>query len=292
MTIIEHADMRKYTSFKAGGTAKKLVIVESVEELLILLREIKEGDEPYIFMGNGTNTLFLDGEYDGTVIKAGGGFENIEVAQFGVITAGSAVLLSKLARTAAANRLTGLEFAAGIPGSVGGGVFMNAGAYDGEIKDILVSVKTIAEEEGKFIVKTIPAEELELSYRHSKIMENGGIILSATFALSEGNKEEIEAKMKDFADRRSSKQPLEYPSAGSFFKRPAGDFAGRLIEQSGLAGFTVGGAQISEKHCGFVINTGDATASDIVGLMYAVQDKVCEKFGVKLEPEVRFIGEI
>ena len=142
------------------------------------------------------------------------------------------------------------------------------------------------------MLKTVSAEELELGYRHSKIMDTGDIILSAIFILKKGDKEEIEAKMKDFAERRSSKQPLEYPSAGSFFKRPEGDFAGRLIEAAGLAGFSVGGAQVSEKHCGFVINTGDATASDIVELMHAVQDKVCEEFGVMLEPEVRFIGEI
>ena len=313
MTIIEHADMSKYTSFKAGGTAKKLIVVESPEELLGLLSELRESGEPYVFLGNGTNTLFLDGEYEGTVIKAGGDFDTIGLIPLGecgvcedceieadcdgslgchALTAGSAVLLSKVARAAASASLTGLEFAAGIPGSVGGAVFMNAGAYDGELKDVLHSVSLISEENGQFVLKTVSAEELELGYRHSKIMDTGDIILSAIFILKKGDKEEIEAKMKDFAERRSSKQPLEYPSAGSFFKRPEGDFAGRLIEAAGLAGFSVGGAQVSEKHCGFVINTGDATASDIVELMHAVQDKVCEEFGVMLEPEVRFIGEI
>ena len=304
MTVIEHADMSKYTSFKAGGTARKLVIVDSSEELLSLLTEIKEKGEDYIFLGNGTNTLFLDGEYYGTVIKAGEGFERIEFipleidegsnldSEFLAIKAGSAALLSKLARAAAQEGLTGLEFAAGIPGSVGGGVFMNAGAYDGEIKNVLVSVSVITETDGEFVIKDIPAEELGLSYRHSNLMDSGEIILDATFVLPRGDKAEIEAKMKDFSERRSSKQPLEYPSAGSFFKRPEGDFAGRLIEAAGLRGFTVGGAQVSEKHCGFVINKGGATASDIVKLMHAVQDKVCEEFGVMLEPEVRFIGEI
>ena len=313
MTIIEHADMSKYTSFKAGGTAKKLIVVESPEELLGLLSELRDSGEPYVFLGNGTNTLFLDGEYDGTVIKAGEDFETIGLMPLDecgfcedcdidvdcdgslgcyALTAGSAALLSKLARTAAAAGLTGLEFAAGIPGSVGGAVFMNAGAYDGEIKDVLHSVSLISEEDGQLVLKTASAEELELGYRHSKVMDTGDIILSAIFILKKGDKEEIEAKMKDFAERRSSKQPLEYPSAGSFFKRPEGDFAGRLIEAAGLAGFTVGGAQVSEKHCGFVINTGNATASDIVELMHAVQDKVCKEFGVMLEPEVRFIGEV
>ena len=312
MTVIEHADMKKYTSFKAGGTAAKLVIVDSPEELIELLTELKAKGEEYVFLGNGSNTLFLDGEYKGTVIKAGGDFETIGLIpldECGIcsdccemdcdgemdchaITAGSAALLSKLARTAAAASLTGLEFAAGIPGSVGGGIFMNAGAYDGEIKNVLHSVSLIKEENGEFVLKRVDAEELELGYRHSKLMETGDIILSAIFILKKGDKAEIDAKMKDFAERRSSKQPLEYPSAGSFFKRPQGDFAGRLIEAAGLKGFTVGGAQVSEKHCGFVINKGDATASDIVSLMHAVQDRVCEEFGIMLEPEVRFIGEV
>ena len=312
MTIVEHADMSKYTSFKAGGTAEKLVIVETAEELLELLNEIKEKGEKYVFLGNGSNTIFLDGEYRGTVIKAGEDFETIgliPLADCGfcsdcdtapdcdgslechALTAGSATLLSKLARAAAAASLTGLEFAAGIPGSVGGGIFMNAGAYDGEIKNVLHSVSLIAEEDGKFVLKTASADELELGYRHSKVMETGDIILSAIFILKKGNKGEIEAKMKEFAERRSSKQPLEYPSAGSFFKRPEGDFAGRLIEGAGLAGRRVGGAQVSEKHCGFIINTGGATAKDIVNLMHIVQDEVFDKYAVKLEPEVRFVGE-
>ena len=219
MTVIEHADMSKYTSFKAGGTAKKLIVVESPEELLGLLSELRDSGEPYVFLGNGTNTLFLDGEYDGTVIKAGEDFETIGLIPLDecgfcedcdidvdcdgslgcyALTAGSAALLSKLARTAAAAGLTGLEFAAGIPGSVGGAVFMNAGAYDGEIKDVLHSVSLISEEDGQLVLKTASAEELELGYRHSKIMDTGDIILSAIFILKKGDKEEIEAKMKDF----------------------------------------------------------------------------------------------
>ena len=291
MTIIEHADMSKYTSFKTGGTAEKLVIVETPEELVELLTELKSQGGKYLFLGNGSNTIFLDGEYKGTVIKAGSQFENIEVTPNYAITAGSAALLSKVARTAAAESLTGLEFAAGIPGSVGGGVFMNAGAYDGEIKNVLHLVRLITEKNGELIIKNVAAEDLDLGYRHSKLMETGDIILSATFVLQKGDRKAIDAKMKDFAERRSSKQPLEYPSAGSFFKRPEGDFAGRLIEASGLAGRSVGGAQVSEKHCGFIINTGDATATDIVNLMHIVQDEVFEKFGVRLEPEVRLIGE-
>ena len=296
MTFIEHADMSKYTSFKAGGTARKLVIIDSPEELIELLDELKTSGEKFLFLGNGSNTLFLDGEFEGTVIKAGEAFEKIEIAPLDeesyVIKAGSAALLSKVARAAAAEELTGLEFAAGIPGSVGGGVFMNAGAYDGEIKNVLESVLIITEENGAYITKEVSADSLELGYRHSILMETGDIILSARFILKKGSKEEIEAKMKDFSERRSSKQPLEYPSAGSFFKRPEGDFAGRLIQDSGLAGLTVGGAQVSEKHCGFIINKGNATAEDIVRLMRLVQNVVEEKFEVKLEPEVRLIGEM
>lgn len=296
MTFIEHADMSKYTSFKAGGTARKLVIIDSPEELIKLLGELKTSGEKFLFLGNGSNTLFLDGEFDGTVIKAGEPFEEIEIAPLDedsfAVNAGSAALLSKVARAAAAEELTGLEFAAGIPGSVGGGVFMNAGAYDGEIKNVLESVLLITEENGAYITKEVKADALELGYRHSKLMETGDIILSARFVLRKGSKEEIEAKMKDFSERRSSKQPLEYPSAGSFFKRPEGDFAGRLIQDAGLAGLTVGGAQVSEKHCGFIINRGNATAEDIVRLMRLVQNVVAEKFGVKLEPEVRLIGEM
>lgn len=296
MTFIEHADMSKYTSFKAGGTVRKLVIIDSPEELIELLDELKTSGEKFLFLGNGSNTLFLDGEFEGTVIKAGEAFEKIEIAPLDeesyVIKAGSAALLSKVARAAAAEELTGLEFAAGIPGSVGGGVFMNAGAYDGEIKNVLESVLIITEENGAYITKEVSADSLELGYRHSILMETGDIILSARFILKKGSKEEIEAKMKDFSERRSSKQPLEYPSAGSFFKRPEGDFAGRLIQDSGLAGLTVGGAQVSEKHCGFIINKGNATAEDIVRLMRLVQNVVEEKFEVKLEPEVRLIGEM
>ena len=296
MTFIEHADMSKYTSFKAGGTARKLAIIDSPEELIELLDELKLSGEQFLFLGNGSNTLFLDGEFDGIVIKAGEAFEKIEIARNDeasfVINAGSAALLSKVARAAAAEELTGLEFAAGIPGSVGGGVFMNAGAYDGEIKNVLESVLLITEENDAYITKEVCADSLELGYRHSRLMETGDIILSARFILKKGSKEEIEAKMKDFSERRTSKQPLEYPSAGSFFKRPEGDFAGRLIQDSGLAGLTVGGAQVSEKHCGFIINKGNATAEDVVRLMRLVQNVVEEKFGVKLEPEVRLIGEM
>ena len=313
MTVINNADMSKYTSFRAGGIARRLVIIDSPDELISLLAELKESGEKYLFLGNGSNTLFLDGEFDGTVIKAGEDFEEMGIVPLTdcglceeyveklagepscecfAVSAGSAALLSKVAKVAASYDLTGLEFAAGIPGSIGGGVFMNAGAYDGEIKDVLCCVTLITEEDGKYVMKEVSADELDLGYRHSKLMETGEIIVTATFILKKGNREEIEAKMKDFSERRSSKQPLEYPSAGSFFKRPEGNFAGKLIQEAELAGLKVGGAQVSEKHCGFIINKGDATATDIVRLMRLVQNIVDEKFGIRLEPEVRLIGEL
>ena len=291
MKRIENAPMSKYTSFRAGGTARELLMPESVGELSEALRDAYSGDEPWILLGNGSNTVFLDGEFPGKVImpQLGGEIEvsGQEDGNF-LIKASADALLSRLARTAAAESLTGLEFAAGIPGSVGGGVFMNAGAYGGELKDCIVSADVLMPPE--FDPVTLGREELAMGYRHSALQESGGIVVSATFALEKGDKEEIEARMADLAARRSDKQPLEYPSAGSFFKRPEGHFAGKLIEDAGLKGLRVGGAQISEKHAGFMINAGGATATDIVDLMHAVQNRVLELYGVLLEPEVRLIG--
>ncbi|MCR4668245.1 MAG: UDP-N-acetylmuramate dehydrogenase [Clostridia bacterium] len=287
MRRIDNAPMSKYTSFRAGGTARLLVIPETVEELSSALREAASSGAPWLLLGNGSNTLFLDGEFPGTVImpELGG---TIEVLDSGVIKASADALLSRLARAAAANSLTGLEFAGGIPGSVGGGVFMNAGAYGGELKDCIVSADVLMPPE--FELKTLGREELGLGYRHSALQENGAVVVSAAFALEKGDRAEIDAKMADLAARRSEKQPLEYPSAGSFFKRPPGQFAGKLIQDAGLKGLRVGGAQVSEKHSGFIINAGNATATDIVDLMHAVQDRVLELYGVLLEPEVRLIG--
>lgn len=204
------------------------------------------------------------------------------------IVAGAGALLSKVANTAAAASLGGMEFAAGIPGSIGGAVTMNAGAYGGEMKDILESVKVI-DPEG--MMHTLSVEALDLSYRHSCIMEKGGIVVEATIKLEKKPEEEIRAQMADLRNRRVEKQPLEYPSAGSTFKRPEGYFAGKLIMDAGLRGYTVGGAQVSEKHCGFVINHANATAADVRQLMQDVKEKVKEQFGVELEPEVKMIGE-
>ena len=287
MKRIENACMNEYTSFRAGGKADLLLIPDTEEELRNALSEAKERG-PVLILGNGSDTLFKDGGFRGTVIKPGDGFSEITVLG-DRIKAGSAALLSQVAKAAQASSLTGLEEVSGIPGSVGGAVFMNAGAYGGEIKDVLESVKAVSRKTGE--IMEIPAEKLDLSYRHSIFTETGDVILSAVFRLKPGKQEEIDEKMRDYTERRNSKQPLKYPSAGSFFKRPEGYFAGKLIQDAGLKGLTVGGAQVSEKHSGFIINTGNATATDIIELMHLVQNTVYDKFGVRLEPEVRIVGE-
>lgn len=294
MNIIDNAPMSKYTSFRCGGRAKKLVICDSISELEQVMNEIAESKEEYLFLGNGSNTLFLDGIYDGTVVTLGKGFDDVEIIDDGDevrLKCMAAGLLSKIAKKALEESLSGFEFASGIPGSIGGAVFMNAGAYGGEIVDVLESVELLSPNaDGKWELKTVPADNLGLSYRHSRLQETKEIVVSATLRLPRGNKAEIEDRLAELTKKRTSKQPLEFPSAGSFFKRPEGCFAAKLIEDAGLKGLSVGGAQVSSKHCGFVINTGNATTEDIVDLMHLVQNTVFDKFGVKLEPEVRIIG--
>ena len=285
MKIINDADMSEYTSFRAGGKADRLVIPDTPEELA---EALKETGGSALILGNGSDTLFRNGGFRGTVIKPGDGFGGIETDGERLIC-GSAALLSQAAKAAAQASLTGLECLSGIPGSVGGAVFMNAGAYGGEIKDVLESVKAVSVKTGE--IAEIPVEKLDLSYRHSIFAETGDVIISAVFRLEKGDRAEIEEKMKDFAEKRNSKQPLQYPSAGSFFKRPEGYFAGKLIQDAGLKGVSVGGARVSEKHSGFIINTGGATAKDIIDLMHLVQNTVYDKSGVMLEPEVRIVGE-
>ncbi|MBR2547873.1 MAG: UDP-N-acetylmuramate dehydrogenase [Eubacterium sp.] len=298
MKRIENADMSEYTSFRCGGKADLLLIPDTPDELREALLEAtgnngasSEGEDKargVLMLGNGSDTLVRDGGYRGTVIKLGDGFSRIEI-KGDRVTAGSAALLSQVAKAAAAESLSGLEPLSGIPGSVGGAVFMNAGAYGGEMKDVLESVTALSIKTGE--ITEIPADKLDLSYRHSVFSDTGDVILSAKMKLTQDDKETIEARMKDFTDRRNDKQPLQYPSAGSFFKRPEGYFAGKLIQDAGLRGMSVGGAQVSEKHAGFIINTGGATASDIIHLMRLVQNTVYDQFGVMLEPEVRIVGE-
>lgn len=288
MKIIKDVEMKDYTSFKAGGKANKMVICEREDEVIETLREIKEKNEKYIMLGNGSNTLVKDSGFSGTVIKLGDSFSKI-IRTGNNLVCGGNTLMSVVAKYALKEGLTGFEFASGIPGSIGGAFFMNAGAYGGEIKDIAKSAKIISHDTLEF--KEVGLSDMGLSYRHSAFQENGDIILSVEISLEEGNKSEIESTMKDLAKKRNSKQPVQFPSAGSFFKRPEGHFAGKLIQDSGMKGVSVGGAQVSELHSGFIVNKGNATATDIIQLMELVQKKVYEKFGVNLEPEVRIIGD-
>lgn len=279
--------MAQYTSFKTGGKAALLAIAENIEQLRLLLSRIEERGLPSVILGNGSNTLFRDTGYPGVVVKLAGEFEKIQV-EGQRIKAGAAALLSSVAREALRENLTGLEFASGIPGSLGGAVFMNAGAYGGEMKDVLGQVWAVSRD-GKE-ERYFSAEELQLSYRHSILEENNYIALSAELILEKGEHQLIADKMKELAEKRNAKQPVQYPSAGSTFKRPEGYFAGKLIEEAGLKGVSVGGAQVSTLHSGFIINKGNATAADILDLISLVQNRVYEKFKVALEPEVRIIG--
>ncbi len=288
ISVILDAPMKEYTSFKAGGNAAALVTVETVEQLRQVLADVHETGAASLLLGNGSNTLFKDSGYAGVVIKLGESFSACEHLGGGRVTAGASVLMSVLAKYLLRESLSGFEFASGIPGSLGGAVFMNAGAYGGELKDILVSAMAVSRDGSQ--VREFTAEELELSYRHSALEDNGYIVVSAQLQLQPGEQEEIQARMRELMEKRNSKQPVQYPSAGSTFKRPEGYFAGKLIEDAGLKGVAVGGAQVSVLHSGFVINTGGATATDILDLMALVQNTVYDQFGVKLEPEVRIIG--
>lgn len=279
--------MKKHTTFRTGGPALYFVTPSCEKEIASVVNLCHREKMPYYILGNGSNLLVSDKGYDGVIISMTKGFSQIEVRDQ-VITAGSGALLSRIARTALEESLTGLEFAAGIPGTLGGAVVMNAGAYGGEMKQVLQSVSVLTKD-GQ--VKEIPAEELELGYRKSCIQREEYIVLSAEILLKQGKKSEIQAQMEDFAARRREKQPLEYPSGGSTFKRPEGYFAGKLIEDAGLKGFTVGGAQVSEKHSGFVINRNGATSADVYELCRQVQARVKEKFGVDLEMEVKRLGD-
>ena len=306
MNELKDVSMKNYTSFRAGGNVRRLVIVDDVRELKDVLMDVtqREEEKPWVFLGNGSNTLFACPEYEGTVIKLGEGFDYIEIRRplkekdkAVTVKVGGACLLSRLAKAVAGEGLTGLEFAAGIPGSVGGAVFMNAGAYGGEIKDVFKEAKILSTNPRKegWEVVTISGDKMDFKYRGSRLQKTKEILIEATFELMPGNKDAIIATMKDLAERRTSKQPLEFPSAGSFFKRPRplADgtelYAGKLIEDSGLKGFSVGDAQVSEKHAGFVINKGEATPEDILKLKEFVQKKVKEDSGVMLEPEIRII---
>jgi UDP-N-acetylmuramate dehydrogenase len=275
------------TYFKIGGMVD--AFVEPIDEtsLKIALKLIKDYDLPFYVIGNGSNLLFSDNGYKGVIIKIGHAFNGIEITDE-TIKVGAGTLLSQTAKAAADKDLTGLEFASGIPGYMGGAIAMNAGAYGGEMVNVVDSVKCMDYDGNSYI---FTKEEMGFQYRSSRIFKEGLIVLSTTLKLSKGNKAEIYATMRDLNERRSSKQPLEKPSAGSTFKRPAQGYAAKLIEDTGLKGLRYRGAMISDKHCGFVVNEDHATASDVLSLMRIIRETVYNQHGVLLEPEVRIIGE-
>ena len=280
--------MKSYTTFRVGGPAKWMASPADEQQLRIVLKICKENDVPYFVLGRGSNLLVSDRGFDGVMINLRKHFNKIVTnKEEKMITAEAGASLPAVSQAALAAGLTGLEFAAGIPGTMGGGLFMNAGAYGGELKQI-VTEATVMTKDG--VIRHVANEEMALGHRLSNFMKTGETILCVTMKLADGDPKAIKAMMDDFNGRRRDKQPLEYPSAGSTFKRPTGYFAGKLIEDAGLKGFSVGGAQVSKKHAGFVINTGTATASDIWNLCKQVQDKVFAQFGVALEPEIQMVG--
>lgn len=286
--IMVNAPMKEHTTFKIGGPADCLLKPASLAETQKILQLVKEYDLPLTFVGNGSNMLVRDKGIRGVVVNFADTIDSITV-EGTKMTVGAGALLKDVAEAAAQHSLAGLEFACGIPGSIGGAVFMNAGAYGGETKNVVKAVRAVTRD-GE--IKSYTLAELELGYRHSIFQSNGEAIVEVELELTPGKEEEIRAGIADFTQRRESKQPLEMPSAGSTFKRPEGYFAGTLIDQTGLKGLSVGGAQVSTKHAGFVVNKGGATAEDVVNLIHEVQKRVKEAHGVELQPEVRMIGEI
>ena len=285
--ILVAEPMKNHTTFRIGGLADALALPKTPEEVAEVVRFCHEHAQPYYVLGNGSNLLVSDEGYRGLVLQLYRNFNDIQV-NGETITVQSGAMLAAVARTAYQTGLTGLEFASGIPGPIGGAVVMNAGAYGGEMKNVLKEV-TVLTKEGEVLV--IPAKALELGYRTSVIPKNGWIVLGAVLQLKKGDQEQILARMEELKEQRITKQPLDLPSAGSTFKRPEGYFAGKLIMDAGLRGFTVGGAQVSEKHCGFVVNRGNATAADVWELICEVKRRVKEMTGVELEPEVKLLGD-
>lgn len=285
MRILENESMAIYSSFRIGGNAKRVCFPETREELVSLIKELKEKGEEYAVFGNCSNVLFPDEGYDGTLILT---TDLVDVLVYGnVIVADCGATMNKLSIVASRNSLKGAECLYGIPGTVGGGIAMNAGAYGGTISDYIIGVSVLTPD-GE--VKELSKEEMEFEYRNTIVLKNGYIVLGGRFMFEEGNETEIRELMDKNMNSRKTKQPLAYPSAGSFFKRPEGYYAGALIEGAGLKGYRVGGAQVSELHAGFIINVGDATAKDVKRLSEYVIRHVKKEFGVTLEREVRFFG--
>lgn len=286
--VLEHEPMARHTTMRVGGPAEILFSPASEGELLFAVREAKRAGAPFRIIGNGSNLLVLDGGLPGLTIRLGEAFSKISV-NGNQIRAQAGALLSRVAAAARDASLTGLEFASGIPGSAGGGMAMNAGAYGGQLSDVFEGCRALDPETG--IISALGPAEMALGYRESAALSRGLIVTEAAFRLTAGDRSTIQAKMDDLSARRREKQPLNLPSAGSTFKRPEGYFAGALIEQAGLKGLRVGGACVSEKHAGFVVNDRSATARDVLDLIRLVQARVLEHSGVRLEPEVRILGE-
>lgn len=284
-----HTDepMSRHTTFRIGGNADYFVKPGNADEVAAVIAVCREYSIPYFILGNGSNLLVSDDGYRGMIINIMDNMDSVTV-DGRIITAQAGAMLVRVSVMARDNALTGLEFASGIPGTIGGAVYMNGGAYGGEMKNVVKTVRAI-DEYGR--IYELDSEKMDFSYRHSIVEERKLIVLEVTLELEHGSREAIDNRMKELAEARRSKQPLEYPSAGSTFKRPEGYFAGKLIMDAGLRGYSVGGAQVAEKHCGFVINKGGATASDVVELIRDVQHDVDDKFGVTLEPEVKMLGE-
>lgn len=286
--IFRDEPMYKHTTFRVGGAARVYINVGSEDELINIIAELNNAGTHYTVIGNGSNLLVSDQGLDGVVLEIGQGMNDITVCG-NKVTAMAGAMLSAVAMMACRNELAGMEFASGIPGTVGGAMVMNAGAYGGEMKDIVSEVRALNTCTGEIV--TISNDKMMFSYRHSVIKDEPLIVTSVTFSLNPGKEEEIKSVMNELNSKRRQKQPLEYPSAGSTFKRPEGFFAGALIEESGLKGYQVGGAQVSEKHAGFVINKDKATATDIYRLICEVKEQVYADSGVRLEPEVIMLGQ-
>ncbi|GMB10250.1 MAG: UDP-N-acetylmuramate dehydrogenase [Candidatus Improbicoccus devescovinae] len=286
--VIINESLKKYTSFKIGGPADVFINIYNKESLIELIKLINKKKLPFFVLGSGTNLVVLDKGYRGIVFKLDGEFKKLEIIDEKYIKAGSAVLLSDICVFAKNHGLTGIEFAYGIPGTCGGAIYMNAGAYDGEISQVIHSSSHI-ELTGK--ISSFNKQDFDFSYRKSNYTDEKLVIMSGIFELNHGDKTEITNKMIDYNQRRNSKQPLEYPSAGSIFKRPPGYFAGTLIQECGLKGASIGGAQVSEKHSGFIINKNNSSATDVLKLIEYVQNTVYRKTGVNLKTEVKFLGQ-
>ena len=288
--LLRDEPMKAHTSFRIGGPAAAFAVTESEQELSAVLAALAKTGADHLLIGNGSNLLVSDEGYPGVIVKLGGAFERIEQDEKDpcLVRVGAAKLMSSTSSFLTGKGLAGFEFASGIPGSIGGAVFMNAGAYGGEMKDVVESV-SVMDADGTGL-RTLGNEEMDFSYRHSAAEESGMIVLSAELRLKKDDPKAVAARVAELSAKRNAKQPVNYPSAGSTFKRPAGGYAAALIEASGLKGFSAGGAEVSEKHSGFVINTGGATSEDVLAVMRHVREKVFEDSGILLEPEVRLIN--